>query len=207
MMSSPVADEHIRKGAALRDYHELLRGAELPPALVNLATAADLETAKAALLSFVKADDPKLWPSFAARIRDGWSRAQSSRQRLLDDYGIPFLQAEIQRRFEREAEAEEAARRDRGLTISLHLEGVVIDRFVAQGLVDPAGRDDPERLARAALTALGHWVNRAPEPMRVESPAEFAALQARSYDRGRRLTEVTLTRPGHDPRLLNRAAR
>jgi hypothetical protein len=206
-MSSPVADEHIRKGAALRDYHELLRGAELPPALVNLATAADLETAKAALLSFVKADDPKLWPSFAARIRDGWSRAQSSRQRLLDDYGIPFLQAEIQRRFEREAEAEEAARRDRGLTISLHLEGVVIDRFVAQGLVDPAGRDDPEALARAALTALGHWVNRAPEPMRAASPAEFAALQARSYDRGRRLTEVALTRPGHDPRSLNGAGR
>jgi hypothetical protein len=80
-------------------------------------------------------------------------------------------------------------------------------RFVAQGLVDPAGRDDPERLARAALTALGHWVNRPPEPMRVVSPAEFAALQARAYGRSRRLTEVTLTRPGHDPRLLNRAAR
>jgi hypothetical protein len=162
---------HIRKGAGLRDYQELLRGALLPPALVNLATAADLEAAKAALLSFVKADNPELWPSFASRIRDGWSR------------------------------------RDRGLTISLHLEGVVIDRFVAQGLVDPAGRDDPEKLARAASTALGHWVNRPPEPMRAASPPEFAALQARSYDRGRRLTEVTLTRPGHDPRSLNGAGR
>jgi hypothetical protein len=207
MMSSPVADEQVRKGAALRDYHELLRGAELPPAMVSLAMAADLEAAKAALLSFVKADNPELWPSFASQIRDGWSRAQSSRQRLLDDYGVPFLQAEIQRRFEREAEAEEAARRDRGLTISVHLEGVVIDRFVAQGLVNPAGREDPEKLAGAVEAALGHWLDRAPEPMRAASSAEFAALQARSYDRGRRLTEVTLTRPGHDPRLLNRAAR
>ncbi len=118
---------------------------------------------------------------------------------LLDDYGVPFLQSAVNRRFERAAAA--AERRAAGVTISLHLPVHIIDQMVAGGLVGGAGRDDPERLVRAAQAAISGWLARPPEPVAAMTDEEFQNLSARIADRNRRL-EPVLVVPGFDPRVL-----
>lgn len=201
-----MEDERYRKTTALEAYRQVLRGIELPPALGEISTGEDLEAARQDLLEFVAGNQPEYGPEFRAQIRDGWHKAQSSRQALLEVYGVPFLSAAINRRLARAAAAEEEARLARGVTISLHLPGSIIDRLVARGLVEGGEREDAETLACAARTAISGWLDRPLEPAPALSAEELRRAAGAGFDRARRLMPVP-TVPGHDPRSLNRAYR
>ena len=160
-----VLAEAARKTAALASYRALLRGAELPDALVAEALAADLVAARESLDQIAT-----MGGGNGVEMRHQWDLAQASPKRLAAEFGAPFLSLAINSRLRDEAEAQEEARRQKGAEVFVLLPADTVGRLVDRRFIDAADRENPEKLASAVREALDFALD--PPPLR---PAPMAA--------------------------------
>ena len=147
--TTPRPSQRPHLASALAAYRDLLRGAELPDDLVAQATAADLDAARTSILDFVATASTEgglgRWAENERhRILSRWQIIRISPQILADEYGVPFLQLAIRNRQRSDAEANLAARRAKGLTLSLDLFPSTI-RGLAERKFLPADTDWEDR--------------------------------------------------------------
>jgi hypothetical protein len=171
-----VLAEAARKTAALASYRALLRGAELPDALVAEALAADLVAARESLDQIATMEPAS---GYAVRldlvqVRRQWDLAQASPKRLAAEFGAPFLSLAINSRLRDEAEAQEEARRQKGAEVFVLLPADTVGRLVDRRFIAAADRENPEKLACAVREALDFALDPPPllpDPMAAPKPA------------------------------------
>ena len=198
----PRAPQGLDKATALAAYRELLRGAELPAELVAVATAADLEVARARVVDFIAAASTEgglgRWAERDRyRIISRWQSGQSSPQVLANEYGRPFLARTIAERQGTEAAAAQAVRRSAGLTIALSLVDSTIGELRARNfLAADANCAAGTALSAAVLRAIEFALDLPADRRLVDDRPHFAGPLARRSLAKAKQAAAAAQRPG-----------